>query len=128
MGLDFGEKRVGIALTDAEKKMAFAKKVVKSCSALEEIEKIIKEEDVEEIVIGYPLSLKGEKTSSTKKVEDFLNKLTHMVNVSIKLLDERMTTKLAERVKTKKDKFVDHIAAAIILNDYLRRRKLKSSP
>ncbi len=122
MAVDYGEKRIGIAITDKEKRIAFPKEIVNKEKATERIKEIVEKEDVEEIVFGYPINLKGMKTQITKNAERFYEELKKVIKIPIVLMDERLTSKIAERFRSKKRVPLDDVAASILLSDYLRRR------
>lgn len=141
MGLDHGSKRIGIAISDSSASVAFGREVIpndkKTFSALK---KLIKEEEVSEIVIGYPLNLKGEKTAQTQEVEKFEIDLVKQLSsaefaeVKISRWDERFTSKLAAdslfesgmKKKKRQDKSnLDIISAALMLQSYLDQAKNK---
>ncbi len=122
MAVDFGEKRTGIAISDRKKRIAFPKEIVETSIAIRRIKEIVKKEDVEEIVVGYPLNLQGKRTGSTKRAEMFYERLKELVRVPVVLMDERLTSKFAEKFRIKKKRPTDDVAASILLSDYLRRR------
>src|SRR5690349_12023657 len=102
LGIDYGLVRIGLALSDETQTIAFGKETIQNDSkAIEKLKKIIHEENVESVVIGYPLNLKGEKTSQTLKVESFEQKLRsaftpdELKRINILKWDERFTSKMA---------------------------------
>ena len=128
LGIDYGDSRIGLALSDPEKIIASPYKTVNSKNKQKLIDvfnSIIKEKNIEFLVIGFPISLKGRETLQTKKVKvfgEFLKKF----NKPIFFQDERFSSITAEKslisenIKTghNKDK-IDKRAAAIILQQYL---------
>ncbi|MDD4202674.1 MAG: Holliday junction resolvase RuvX [Candidatus Omnitrophica bacterium] len=128
MGIDLGEKRVGIALSDPLKITAQGVCVLerKDKSFLEKINDIVKQENVSEIVLGLPLNMDGSKGKKVDEAEAFALVLKEKTGVNIKLWDERLTTFAAERImieantsrKKRKEK-IDKIAAQLILQGYL---------
>ncbi|MFH1825295.1 MAG: Holliday junction resolvase RuvX [Candidatus Firestonebacteria bacterium] len=131
LGIDYGEKRVGVAITDELNILAHPLKVVKSTNAINEIKKILNEyNDISKIIVGMPLNLKGEVSFKAKQVLDWIEKLKKEVNIPIITWDERFTTSAAEsflleaNVKRKnRKKIIDKLAARIILQDYLDANK-----
>lgn len=121
IGIDYGEKRIGLALGDNETKLATPFSVV---STVAEAAAAIREEAVETAVVGMPLSLQrkvaGQIGITEKKVRKFIDELKALVNIEIIEMDERMTTKLAKSLegdkKTKAAK--DAISAMLILQAY----------
>lgn len=133
MGLDFGTKRIGIAMSDellltAQGINSLERKTLKS--DLEEISKLAQEDSAEEIVVGLPLNMNGTYSAKTKEVIDFVYELSKVVKVPVKTWDERLTSIQAERVlldadvsRAKRKKVTDKLAAQIILQSYLDSRK-----
>lgn len=123
MGIDFGSKRVGVALTDDAGLMAFPHEVYKNDEQLlGVIESLIEEKDVEEVVIGHSLGMDGEPNKIHAAVEEFITDLTLRVPVPIHLEPEQYTTQEAVRFQGR-NKDTDASAAAIILNSYITRTK-----
>ncbi|MEA3312591.1 MAG: Holliday junction resolvase RuvX [candidate division WOR-3 bacterium] len=130
MALDLGRKRVGVAFSDEQLFMcidALAFEIRDDRDLMRKIESLVAKRDVAEIVVGYPINLKGERTESTRWVERIYYLLKERYHFPVNLLDERMTTALAERFvprnERRKDRSkVDAVAASLLLADYLRRR------
>jgi putative Holliday junction resolvase len=128
MAIDYGENRVGIALSDPLGVIAQPLTTirVKSQKALfKQILEIIQQSDVGLIIIGNPLSHKGEATEMSKQISRFIKRLKKMTDIEIKLWDERFTSQYAmnimKEIKVKKQKdLVDQVAASIMLDEYLR--------
>ncbi|MFH1198328.1 MAG: Holliday junction resolvase RuvX [bacterium] len=129
LGIDYGEKRIGLAISDPLK--LFASPLVTldmKDNFWQELSKIIVEYHVTKIVLGYPLKESGEKSRSTELVEKFLEELKKRFSVPVELIDERYSSSIAmqqiiETVKSKKKRrdksLIDKKAAAVILQDYL---------
>ena len=128
MAIDYGKNRVGIALSDPlgviSQPLTTIK--VKSQKALfRQILEIIQQSDVGFIIIGNPLSHKGEATKMSEQISRFMKQLKKMTDIEIKLWDERFTSQYAttimKEIKVKKQKdLVDQVAASIMLDEYLR--------
>lgn len=129
MGLDFGDKKIGVALSDTLGITAQAKTVIHTSNkkeALKQIKKLIKENEVKEIVVGLPKNMNGSlgfRADITNKFVDFLKQ---NLNISIKLWDERLSSAEAEKLlisadlsRAKRKKVIDKLAAALILQSYL---------
>ena len=133
LGLDVGEKRIGVALSDSLGIMASALSVVEEKSEDDAIKRILalaREHDVECIVIGLPRSLDGSMGPQALKVDAFADTLAGRTDIAVVTWDERFTTAEAERVLveagTKRDKRKRHrdsVAAALILQGYLDSEK-----
>lgn len=128
MAIDYGKSRVGIALSDPLGVIAQPLTSIKVKSQKElfrRILKIIQENDVGLIIIGNPLSHKGEATEMSDEISRFIKRLKKRINTEIKLWDERFTSQYAMNIlkamKVKKQKgLVDQVAASIMLDEYLR--------
>lgn len=127
MAIDYGKSRVGIALSDPLGVIAQPLTSIKVKSQKElfrQILKIIQESDVGLIIIGNPLSHKGEATEMSDEISRFIKRLKKRINTEIKLWDERFTSQYAlnilKAMKIKKQKgLVDQVAASIMLDEYL---------
>ena len=130
LAIDYGARRVGLALSDPLKMIASPYRTIinnNNTILIEEIETIIAAKDVELTIIGLPLGMAGQKTEQTKKVEEFVDKLTDR-GIIIKYEDERWSSVAAKRsmkeqnIKSGHNKdLVDQTAAAIFLQQYLDR-------
>ena len=130
LAIDYGARRVGLALSDPLKMIASPYRTIinnNNTILIEKIETIIAAEDVELTIIGLPLGMAGQKTEQTKKVEEFVDKLTDR-GIIIKYEDERWSSVAAKRsmkeqnIKSGHNKdLVNQTAAAIFLQQYLDR-------
>ena len=128
LGIDYGDKKVGLAISDENQKLA-SRLLTLENKSLEnltlDIKNIIIKENVSEIIIGVPVGLKieSEQTRKTKRVVDHLSK---EINIPIITINEVFTSKMAEEnllnAGVKRENFreiIDQEAARIILQDYL---------
>ncbi len=121
MGIDYGTKRVGIALTDDKGMMAFPRAVVENDpELLQRISEIAEKEKVEKIIIGHSLNREGKPNPVHAHVEGFIQDLTLELGIPIELEPELYTTKEATRFQGK-NIMTDAAAASIILNSYITR-------
>ena len=131
LGLDVGEKRIGVALSDIMGVLASPLTVIDASdkqTALHNIIEICNSNEVERIVVGLPRSMDGSIGVQARKVEAFCDSLAKAVDIPIDKWDERLSSVAADRAMitagTKKDKkkeLRDAIAAALILQGYLDR-------
>ncbi len=131
IGIDFGTKRIGIAMTDAEGILAYPFKVMIKTTRdamFAELLEIIETEKVGEIVIGLPLSLSGEDTLTTRQVRNFAASMGRRTDLPIHLVDERLSSVAAEYElkeaglwNKKRKKNLDSQAAKIILETWQAR-------
>ncbi len=127
LGLDVGEKRVGVAISDPTNIIAQPFDVIeRDGGEFDRIAGIVKENDVGEIVVGYPKNMDGSVGPMAKKIEEFVGKMSELVDVPVVFIDERLSTVEAERVmitadvsRKKRKKSIDKVAAAIILEGRL---------
>jgi putative Holliday junction resolvase len=133
IGLDHGEKRIGVAVSDPLGLTAQPIAVIEPDQIIEELKMIIQEYgDVEEIVVGLPKKLSGELGPQAEKVLKFIEDLKDNLQVKVTAWDERLTTAAAERSmidaglsRSKRKKIIDKSAAALILQSYLDNKDKK---
>lgn len=133
MGLDYGTKRIGVAMSDELLLTAQGSKTIFNTSAAESISaiaKLVAENGVIEVVVGLPISMNGTHSQKTKEVIEFAENLAKSLSVPVKTLDERLTTAQAERAlleadmsRGKRKRLNDMVAAQLILQGYLDFRK-----
>ena len=133
LGIDYGRKRCGIAVTDPLQIVAGGLGTVPTHTLLDWIKAYVAREPVERIVVGQPTQLNGAPSESMRYTSPFLKQLSRALPmVEVVLYDERFTSTIAHRAmidggmkkSDRRDKSrVDTIAAAIILNDYLNSTK-----
>jgi len=120
LGIDWGLSRIGLALGDDETKLSMPFKVV---SNIDNILRVIQEEEIDFVVLGNPLKMSG-----SKKVNDnflkFKNSFEKKINIPLEFIDERLTSKAADALLgNKKDKAErDALAAMIILQSYFDKK------
>jgi len=130
LGIDFGDKRIGLATADDKIRIAFPFKVIFQKSpkqTLEELQNILDEEGITDIVIGLPLSFNFQETNESRKIHEFVLKIREkFTNRNIHEENEILTSKEAENLmgfKKSKDGIIDAVAAALILQSYLDKHK-----
>ncbi|HEV8601256.1 MAG TPA: Holliday junction resolvase RuvX [Patescibacteria group bacterium] len=131
LALDWGTKRVGLAVSDEGGKIAFAlDKPIDSKGAISEIKQLVQKLEVGLILIGLPKNLKGEEASSAKKLKSFADDLLKAIGIPLNFIDERFTSveagkKLDEQGIREKDQrgIKDNIAAQLMLQQYLDTKK-----
>lgn len=128
LGVDHGDRRIGLALSDPIPMIATPLKTITVYNAQEAIvaiKDIVKEYDVVLVVVGLPIGMKGQETAQTKHVKKFADDLIK-IDIKVALQDERLTSVSAKRSlleqhkKASKNKgLVDQIAATILLQQYI---------
>jgi putative Holliday junction resolvase len=129
LSLDVGEKRIGMALSDAlgiiaQQLDTLTRKNEESDFKL--IKDILKEKEVAEIVVGFPLNMDGTAGPKAEEINRFVEKLRRQCDIPVKLWDERLTTRQADRLlreadvsRRKRKKLDDKLAAQLILQSYM---------
>jgi putative Holliday junction resolvase len=133
LGLDYGRKRVGVAVTDPERIIASGRETVSAHEIRSYLKKYLSVEKVDEVVVGYPRTLQNKPSEAVTYIHPFLDWFRkEFPGIPLVLYDERFTSKMAEDAiirsgvpKTlRRDKsLVDKISAALILQSYLDSRK-----
>ena len=124
VGLDVGEKRIGVAVADLSVRIAVPyETILVDGTEIEKIEALVSSQGADILVLGYPRNQAGEVTSQTQNVEDFASKLEYL-GVKIVFQDESLTSVMAEqRLKDQGVAYekadIDAQAATIILQDYI---------
>jgi putative Holliday junction resolvase len=134
LGLDIGDRRVGVAVSDPEEIIASPLTVItrdSDSATIEAIVRLVDQYSVKRIVVGLPYSLDGSVGIQASKVKDFVGKLSQRTTAGIELRDERLSTVAAQRLmrgagnKKVRDKSrLDAAAAAFILQGYLDSLKV----
>jgi putative holliday junction resolvase len=135
LGLDIGSKRIGVAISD---ELGFTAQGIEtlSCKSPEDdaaaIAKLAEKYDVEEIVVGIPYNMDGSAGPQAEKVRAAVERIKQRAKVPMQEWDERLSTVAAERVlveadmsRSKRRKVIDKVAAVIILQGYLDKKRLK---
>ncbi|MEE9442616.1 MAG: Holliday junction resolvase RuvX [candidate division Zixibacteria bacterium] len=134
LGLDYGSRRIGVAISDPQGLIAqpLDTLIVSGMkNAVEQVKNLIDENEINDIVIGLPLNLSGQPSDLSRETELFATELKKEIKQPVYFEDERLSSKQAEQVlhshgkkiKGNKGK-IDRISAAIILQSYLDRRNI----
>lgn len=156
LGMDYGEKRIGLAITDRQNSMAMPFGMIENNESISEnILKLIKDNDIGRIVIGRPVNLKGQSGFQAEIVDSFVSSILKSYELPISIMDERFTSKISSdlisagynvykggRKKNqnknqnitkkmisieRKSGASDTISATLILGDYLNLSKIQES-
>lgn len=133
LGVDFGDARTGVALSDISGFLASGVGTIKSTSFLktaEEVAKIAKEKDVGLIVLGNPINMNGTQGPRSEKAQAFGKHLSELCGIEVVLFDERLSTANAHTMLNltntrgqKRKNIIDEMSACLILQSYLDSRK-----
>lgn len=139
MGLDYGTKTVGVAVSDGLSLTAQGVETIerkeenKLRRTLARIEELVKEYGVEKIVLGFPKHMNNDIGERAEKTMEFRDMLLRRTGLEVELWDERLTTVAAERVlmeskvrRENRKKYIDKIAAVFILQGYLDSLHMKN--
>jgi putative Holliday junction resolvase len=125
LGVDYGDKRMGVAISDEIGLLAHPLTTIADRN-LNMLLDVIKENQIEAVVVGKPLNMNGTYSSKTREVLNFINELKKIVNIPVHEWDERLSTKEAERFligfdlsRKKRKGILDKSSARIILQGYL---------
>lgn len=129
VALDYGSKRVGVAISDPENKIAFALKTISTELVLKYIIDLVAAEKTSLVVIGFPVNLDGSLNEISHEINVFINKLNQKIpEIIIEKYDERFTSVIAKKTilnsgigkqKRQNKSLVDKVSATIILQSYL---------
>ena len=129
LGVDYGEQRTGVAISDESRTIAFPRETL-HCPRVEQaaaaVARLAEAEQVAAIVVGYPLNMNGTQGARTARTDEFMAELAKRTKIPLKKWDERLSTKIAEAVlieagtsRGKRRGVVDKLAAQVILQGYL---------
>jgi putative holliday junction resolvase len=140
LGLDYGEKRIGLAVSDPTGTIASPLTTLTRRSGKRppwaELERLVQEYEVNELVVGLPLDLAGEERAWSREVREFGDRLASRTGLPVHWIDERLTSVQAERAvrgsglrrgQREEKERVDAAAAAIILQQFLERRRIQAN-
>jgi putative Holliday junction resolvase len=130
LGVDYGTKRVGLAVSDALRLTASPHSVVSPSSIVDVVANLVKELGIGTIVVGLPTGLSGGEGASASEARRLAEELGTATGVEVVLLDERFTSRMADqkliesgKTRRARRETVDKVAAAIILQDYLDNQR-----
>ncbi len=134
MGLDYGSRTVGVALTDPTGLIAqplctlTRDRESKLRKTLQEIEKMVSEYQVERIILGLPFNMDDSEGERAEKTREFREKLAQRVSVPIEFMDERLTTMEAQEIldesgipRSEQKRVIDQVAAQLILEAFMNK-------
>lgn len=129
LAFDFGEKKIGVAVSDALNITAQSVGVIERRGIKNDIKKIqdlVREYEAVKLIVGLPLNMDGTKGKSAKLAIDFVEAVKKEIQVDVEMIDERLTSAQGERIlleadmsREKRKKNIDKIAAQLILQSYL---------
>ncbi len=133
MSIDYGTKRVGVAVTDPLQIIANGLETVSTLEIFDFLKQYLESEEVEKIIVGMPYHLDGTPTKISQLIEDFIAKINKLYpSIKVVIQDERFTSSDAKKIilqsgakkKKRRDKsLVDKISAVLILQEYLESQR-----
>ena len=136
LSIDYGRKRVGLAVTDPEQIIANRLTTIATHTIWDFLNEYFKKEKVEIVVVGYPKQMNNEASESVRYVNPFLKKFQiQFPDVKLEIIDERFTSKMAfqtmidgglKKQKRQDKALIDGISATIILQNYLEQKRNKN--
>ena len=122
MGIDYGRKRIGVAVSDKEGKIAFPRGIVEN---MKELQRFIAQEKIEKIIVGLPRSFDGSETAQTQETRELAGKLKPGVSIPVEVEADLLTAHMVKKEGVGLA-HIDEAAAAVILQAYLdKSQKLK---
>jgi len=131
LALDYGKKRIGIAISDSEKSIAFPLKTIENKGIFLYLKEIIQIEKIEAIVLGEPKSLNNKENILFLEVIKFKKKIISLFSLPVHLVDERFSSKIASKIildanikkmKRRDKSLIDKVSASLILETYLKKK------
>ncbi len=133
LAIDYGKKRVGIAVSDPLQIIANGLTTVEAHKIFDFLKEYFEKEDVEKVIVGHPKQMNNEDSENMSRIKQFVDKLSKLYpNLNIEYYDERFTSKMAHQAmlegglkkKQRQNKaLVDEISATIILRDYMESQR-----
>jgi putative holliday junction resolvase len=124
LGIDYGTKRVGLAISDETLTLARELAILSPKEFFAQIQGLVQEHEISEIILGLPLNMSGEDTQKTAEVREFKKSLEELITVPVILRDERLSSVMASNMPGGQTN-VDSLAAQIVLQNYLDQTKNK---
>jgi len=122
LGIDYGEKRIGLAVSDESQTFARELAILSPKEFWEQVGQLISSQSISKVVLGWPLNMSGEMTEKTREVESFKLKVESETKLPVEVIDERLSSQMAQNLPGGKQN-VDSLAAQILLQNYLDKNK-----
>jgi len=122
LGIDYGEKRIGLAISDESQTLARELDILSPKEFWKSLNRLILNHSITKIVLGWPLNMDGKETDKTREVESFKVKVERETKLPLEIMDERLSSQMAEHISGQKNN-LDSLAAQILLQNYLDKQK-----
>jgi putative Holliday junction resolvase len=138
VALDVGAKRIGVAACDPDRIVTRSAGVVRGepvAEAVTAIARLVRDEEAVLVIVGHPLTLRGEVGPQAQRIEAFVEQLRGALPVPVELYDERLTSSEAQRLleeerpvsrEERRKGLIDQLAARLLLDDYLQEARLRA--
>ena len=139
VALDVGSKRIGVAACDPDRIVTRSAGVVRGepvAEAIAAIARLVRDEEAVLVIVGHPLTLRGEVGPQAQRIEAFVEQLRGALPVPVELYDERLTSSEAQRLleeerpvsrEERRKGLIDQLAARLLLDDYLQEARLRAT-
>ena len=139
VALDVGAKRIGVAACDPDRIVTRSAGVVRGepiAEAIAAIARLVRDEEAVLVIVGHPLTLRGEVGPQAQRIETFVEQLRGALPVPVELYDERLTSSEAQRLleeerpvsrEERRKGLIDQLAARLLLDDYLQEARLRGT-
>lgn len=118
LGIDYGEKRIGLAISDESRTLARELTILSPKEFWRQIQGLINQYRISRIVIGWPLNMKGGETAQTRKIRNFKFQISKKTKLPIEIMDERLSSVMTKNLPGGR-RHKDSLSAQIILQNYL---------
>ena len=131
LAIDYGKKRIGIAISDSKKSIAFPLKTIENKEIFLYLKEIIQSEKIEAIVLGEPKALNNKENILFLEVINFRKKIISLFSLPVHLVDERFSSKIASKIildanikkmKRRDKSLIDKVSASLILETFLKKK------
>ena len=131
LAIDYGKKRIGIAISDSKKSIAFPLKTIENKEIFLYLKEIIQSEKIEAIVLGEPKTLNNKENILFLEVINFRKKIISLFSLPVHLVDERFSSKIASKIildanikkmKRRDKSLLDKVSASLILETHLKKK------
>lgn len=122
LGIDYGTKRIGLAVSDESFTLARELNILSPKEFFDQINSLVAEHEVSGIVLGLPLNMDGQDSDKTREARAFASQLEGLVKVPVHMMDERLSSVMAEALPGGRAN-TDSLAAQIILQNYLDKNR-----
>ncbi len=126
LALDLGERRIGLAVGDDTAGIARPLRSLRRKGRgadIDAIRTVVRVEEVDALIVGLPLTMRGEEGAQAQRARAHGEQIAHDLGLRAEFVDERLTTRAADRYRTGRDFDVDAVAAALLLQTHLDRNR-----